>query len=118
MDFQPLVSKMDAMVSQGDIVNAVKTYFADHASTSDYGRVTTRGKQQMVEKMEGFLNSIAEVKDIRLHRSIVEGNVSASEFTFHFDMKDGSEIYWHEIIRRIWNDDGQVVAEEYFNAQN
>ena len=32
-------------------------------------------------------------------------------------MKDNSNIYWHEIIRRIWNDEGKVIQEEYFNAQ-
>jgi hypothetical protein len=46
----------------------------------------------------------------------VDGNVSASEFTFDFTMKDNSAIYWHEIIRRIWSDKGEVVQEEYFNA--
>jgi hypothetical protein len=46
----------------------------------------------------------------------VDGHVSASEFTFDFDMKDGSKIYWLEIIRRVWNAEGKVIQEEYFNA--
>ena len=118
MDVKSQVQKMDAMVSQGDIVNAVKTFFADSAATSDYGKVATQNKAQMVEKMEGFLGAIASVNGITHHYSLVDGNVSASEFTFDFDMKDGSKIYWHEIIRRIWNDDHQVTHEEYFNAQS
>ena len=116
MDIRNQVLKMDEMVSQGDIVNAVKTFFADGATTADYGDVATSGKQQMVEKMEGFLGGIAKVNGITLHHSIVDGSTSASEFTFDFDMKDGSKIYWHEIIRRLWNEQGQVVQEEYFNA--
>ncbi len=71
----------------------------------------------MVIKMEGFVAGIGKVNGITLHHSIVERNVSASEFTFDFDMKDGSKIYWHEIIRRIWNDEGKVIQEEYFNAE-
>ncbi len=116
MNIRHQVQKMDAMVSQGDIVNAVKTFFCDKATTSDYSSVATDGKPQMVEKMEGFLGSIAKVNGITHHHSIVDGNVSASEFTFDFDMKDGSKIYWHEIIRRIWNEEGKVTQEEYFNA--
>jgi len=116
MDIKTQVQQMDAMVAHGDIVNAVKTYFADGAATSDYGEVTTNGKQQMVAKMEGFVNSIAQVNGITHHHSLVDGQVSASEFTFDFAMKDGSNIYWHEIIRRIWNDEGKVSQEEYFNA--
>ncbi|WP_339608489.1 hypothetical protein [uncultured Roseivirga sp.] len=117
MDIKNRVKEMDALVSQGDIVNAVKSFFAENASTSDYGTVTTSNKLQMVGKMEGFLNAIKNVNGITHHHSIVDGNVSASEFTFNFDMKDGSKIYWHEIIRRIWNEEGKVVGETYFNAQ-
>jgi len=118
MNIKEQVAQMDAMVSKGDIVNAVKDFFADDASTSDYGKVATGTKQQMVEKMEGFLGAIAAVNGITHHRSIVDGNDSASEFTFDFNMQDGSTIYWHEIIRREWNDAGKVVKEEYFDALN
>ena len=116
MNIKNQVEKMDAMVSRGDIINAVKTFFCDKAKTSDYGNAATEGKQQMVEKMEGFLGSIAKVNGITHHRSIVDGNCSASEFTFDFDMIDGGKIYWHEIIRRIWNEEGKVTNESYFNA--
>ena len=118
MNIKEQATKMDEMVSQGDIVNAVKKYFAEDAATSDYSKVTTSGKAQMVEKMEGFLGAIAKVNGITHHHTIVDGNVSASEFTFDFDMKDSSTIYWHEIIRRKWNDQGEVVQEEYFDALN
>jgi len=118
METNSQVQKMDAMVSQGDIVNAVKEFFATNAKTSDYAQVATSNKEQMVEKMEGFLSAIEKVNGITHHRTLVDGNTSTSEFTFDFDMKDGSKIYWHEIIRRIWNTEGQVIEEEYFDAKN
>ncbi|WP_299680603.1 hypothetical protein [uncultured Dokdonia sp.] len=116
MNIKDQVTKMDAIVSKGAIVDAVKEFFADNATTSDYGNGGTNGKAEMITKMEGFAGAIAAVNGITHHRSIVDGNVSASEFTFDFDMKDGSKIYWHEIIRRVWNEQGQVIQEEYFNA--
>jgi len=116
MDIKTQVTKMDTIVAQGAIVDAVKEFFADNATTSDYGNGGTSGKQEMIAKMEGFAGAIAAVNGITHHHSIVEGKVSASEFTFDFDMKDGSKIYWHEIIRRVWNEEGKVVREEYFNA--
>ena len=117
MDIKTQVQKIDAIVRQGAIVDAVKEFFADNATTSDYGGGTTNKKSEMIQKMEGFVNSIEKVNGITQHQSIVDGNVSASEFTFDFDMKDGNKIYWHEIIRRVWNDEGKVIEEEYFNAQ-
>ena len=116
MNIKEQVLKMDAMVSQGDIVNATKVYFADQAVSSDYSEVKMSDKAAHVAKMEGFLGAIAEVNGITHHHTVVDGNISASEFTFDFNMKDGSKIYWHEIIRRVWNDEGKVIQEEYFNA--
>ena len=117
MDIKDQVTKIDAIVSTGAIVDAVKDFFADTVTTSDYGKGGTTGKSEMISKMEGFAGAIAKVNGITHHHSIVDGNVSASEFTFDFDMKDGSKIYWHEIIRRVWNGQGLVIQEEYFNAQ-
>lgn len=116
MDISTQVQKMDALVAQGAIVDAVQSYFAPEAKTADYSDITTTSKEQMVAKMEGFVSNIANVNGITHHLTITEGNVSASEFTFDFDMKDGSKILWHEIIRRIWNENGEVIAEEFFNA--
>lgn len=117
MNIKSLALEMDGVVAQGAIVDAVKQFFSEEASTSDYNGVATTNKQQMVEKMEGFAGAIAQVNGIQHHATIVDGNESASEFTFDFNMKDNSKIYWHEIIRRSWNDQGKVVHEEYFNAQ-
>ena len=117
MDIKTQVQQLDAMLAQGAIVDAVKTFFADQANTSDYGKVTTSSKAQMIEKMEGFTGAIAKVNGITHHHTLVDGNVSASEFTFDFDMKDGSKIYWHEIIRRIWDKQGKIIQEEYFDAK-
>ncbi|WP_347922014.1 hypothetical protein [Pontimicrobium sp. SW4] len=116
MNIKELAVEMDSVVAQGAIVDAVKQFFANEATTSDFGDVKTSNKNQMIEKMEGFAGAIAEVNGIKHHHTIVDGNVSASEFTFDFSMKDGSHIYWHEIIRRIWNEEGKVIQEDYFNA--
>jgi hypothetical protein len=116
MNIKDQVTKMDALVSQGAIVDAVKTYFCDMATTSDYGDVKTNGKQEMIAKMEGFTGSIANVNGITHHKTLVDGQNSTSEFTFDFDMKDGSKVLWHEIINRQWDDKGHVTKEEYFLA--
>lgn len=116
MDIRELTTEMDGMVAQGAIVEAVEKFFADDAATSDYNQVTTNGKDQMIEKMKEFTAAIANVNGITLHNTLVDGNVSTSEFTFELEMKDNSSIYWHEIIKRIWNDQGEVIFEEYFNA--
>jgi len=117
MEIKNQVKKMDAIVAKGAIVDAVKEFFSENANTADYGNSGTKGKSEMIDKMEGFANAIEKVNSITHHSTIVEDNVSASEFTFDFNMKDGSKIYWHEIIKRVWDKEGKVIHEEYFNAE-
>lgn len=116
MDIKSKVQVMDALVAKGEIIKAVENNFCDMASTSDYGQTTTSGKPAMIDKMNGFLGSIANVNGITHHNTIVDGNTSVSEFTFDFDMKDGSKILWHELIKREWSDEGKVTSETFFNA--
>lgn len=113
MSVQNLNTELDTIVSKGDMVTAVTSYFADDAVTTDHDGTVITNKAGHIAKMEGFLGAIAKVNGITHHSSAVNGNVSFSEFTFDFDMKDGSKILWHEILRRQW-EDGKIVSEKYF----
>jgi hypothetical protein len=61
---------MNAIVNQGAIVDAVKEFFAENANTYDYGNGGTKGKPEMIAKMEKFAGAIAKVNSITHHRSI------------------------------------------------
>lgn len=113
MEILTLVQEMDDMVQKGQIVEAVDAYFGDAAVTEDFDGTVTRNKGEMLEKMRTFLSAIEKVNGITLHHATVNDTVSMSEYTFDFDMKDGSKVLWHEIIRRVW-EDGKVVNEQYF----
>ena len=116
MNIRSHVKRLDGMVSKGAIVDAVQEFFSQNSITSDYNNVTTESKSQMIEKMKGFVGAIANVNDITHHQTLVDADTSVSEFTFDFDMKDGSKILWHEIIKRKWNAEGKVISEQYFQA--
>ena len=115
MDVKALNTQMDGLIKKGEMVAAVQQFYAEDASSADYGGVATTSKQQMIEKMEGFLGAIAKVNEITHLDTLVDGSKSASRFVFDFDMKDNTHIHWHEIIKRDWQN-GKVVNEEYFNA--
>lgn len=115
LELNQIIFDKHQMVKSGQIVEATEKYFADHAKTADFDGSTTNSKQEMITKMEGFAGAIANVNDITLHHANTEGNVSFAEYTFDFDMKDGSKILWHEIIRSVW-DNGKIVEEQYFKG--
>lgn len=110
-----IFSAKNKMVKKGQIVEATEKYFADNAMTIDFDGTETHNKSQMVEKMQGFADAIANVNGITLHHTSLNDNISFAEFTFDFDMKDGSKILWHEILRTVWKN-GQIVEEQYFKA--
>ena len=110
---EELVKQMDYMVLQGQIPQAVERFFAEDAHTKDVDGSETNTKSEAVSKLTGFAGSIKEVKEIKLISRGCKDNDSFSEFHFHFGMADGSEIDWHEVIKRTWQN-GLVVDETYF----
>lgn len=114
-NLQEILTDKNAMVKQGQVVEATEKFFANDAKTFDHTGATTSNKDEMLEKMRGFVGAIKAVNGITLHNEALKGNVSFSEFTFDFDMQDGSNILWHEIIRSVWKD-GKITEERYFIA--
>lgn len=110
-----ILSAKNEMVKKGQIVEATEKYFAPSARTLDFDGTVTKGKEEMLTKMRGFAGAIAKVNGITLHHTALSEDVSFAEFTFDFDMKDGSKILWHEILRTVWQN-GQIVEEQYFKA--
>jgi len=110
-----IFSAKNEMVKKGQIVEATEKYFASNAKTIDFDGTITNDKSEMLTKMQGFAGAIAKVNGVTLHHRSVNGDVSFAEFTFDFDMKDGSKILWHEILRTVWQN-GQIVEEQYFKA--
>ncbi|WP_416866688.1 MAG: hypothetical protein ACMVP2_03240 [Imperialibacter sp.] len=110
-----IFSAKNEMVKKGQIVEATEKYFAPNAKTIDFDGTVTHNKSEMVAKMQGFAGAIAKVNGIELHHAALNGDTSFAEFTFDFDMKDGSKILWHEILKTSWKN-GQIVEEQYFKA--
>lgn len=112
---QELIDAKVELMKQGKMVEATEQFFAENAETVDFTGVVTSSREAMIEKMNGFLGSISKVNGITFHNSAVSGNVSFVEFTFDFDMSDGSKVLWHEVIRSVW-ENGQIVQEQFFTA--
>lgn len=115
MNLSEIVSAKVEMMKQGQVVEATEKYFAENAETIDFSGAITSGRSEMVEKMKEFTSSIQKVNGITHHNTAINDDVSFLEFTFDFDMSDGSKVLWHEIIRSVWKD-GKIVSEQFFQA--
>jgi hypothetical protein len=110
-----LVAAKNELVLNGKMIEATQKYFALNAKSVDFDGSRTRNQAEMITKMENFLGAIAKVNGITLNHTATTGNVSFAEFTFDFDMVDGSKILWHEILRSVW-EDGKIIEEQYFKG--
>ncbi len=113
MTIQENLTKMNSLISQGQIIDAVDQFFHDNILTQEVGGEPKQGKALKREGLVDFVNNIAAVKEITVHNNAINGDTSYSEYTFRFDFKDGSNVNWNEIISRQWDGD-QVVRERYF----
>ncbi len=114
-NLEELTNGKNEMITSGQIIEAAEKYFAPHVKTIDFDGTVTEGKKETLKKLNSFVGAIQNVNEITLHRSVSCDNASFSEYVFSFEMKDGSNIYWHEIIRSIW-ENGQIVTEQYFKG--
>jgi hypothetical protein len=114
-NLQELSNAKNEMVTNGQIIDAAEKYFASNIKTIDFDGTVTEGKQETLKKLNEFVGSIQKVDQIKLLLSASYASASFSEYIFSFEMKDGSKIYWHEIIRSLW-ENGQIVEEQYFKG--
>lgn len=108
-------SAKNEMIKSGQIVKAMEMYFARNAKTKNFDGTVTKTKAEIVKKMQGFAATIATVNVITLLYSAISGNISFAEFNVDFDMKDGSRVLWHEIIRSVW-EKGEIIEEQHFKG--
>ena len=110
-----LVAEKNEMILKGQLLEAIEKYFAPDAKTVDFTGRKGNGKEDIIAGQKKDVEMIAKVNEISVHKVGVGDNVTFAEFVFDLDMKDGSKIYWHEIIYSIWKD-GKIIYEEYFKG--
>jgi len=113
MNLKEQLNQLESLVTQGRILDAVDEFFHHDIVTKDPGQEETKGKAAKRKMLEGFLGGIQKVNGIKLLSSAVGDSVTLSEYIFDFDMKDGSKIYWNEVIRRTWKE-GKITNERYY----
>ena len=114
-NLQELSDAMNDMVVSGQLIEAGEKYYASDIRTVEFDGRLTEGKEAAMKKLSEFVGSIKSVKEITCLRSASDDNASFAEYILSLEMKDGSDVYLHEIVRSLW-ENGQVVEERYFKG--
>ena len=110
-----LSAEENEMVLQGKFLDAINKFFVPDCKSIDFDETITNNLEEKIAKAKAIIAIIKKINSITLHHTAISGNVAFAEFTFDFDMKDGSRIYWHEVIRTVWKDD-KIIEEQYFKS--
>ncbi len=113
-NIQDLETRLNALIQQGKILDALNTYFAEDASFQEGTSKPRVGRKANEEFLKGFLGSLKAFNGAKLHAQAVNGNLSFSEWTFDMVGPEGP-IVWNEVFRREWRD-GKVISERYYNV--
>jgi ketosteroid isomerase-like protein len=114
-ELKELFAEKNEMVTKGQILEAVEKFFATDARTVDFNGQKGNGKQDIIAIQKQMVGMIEKVNEISLHRVGVGDDVTFAEFIIDLNFKDGTKIYWHEIIYSVWKN-GKIVYEEYFKG--
>ena len=100
--------QLDELIAKGELLAAIDQFYT----------APTEGTDERKNHAVAFLANVETINAIHLLNSTYsEDNVTMSEFSFDYTMKDGNHKRWNEIIRRRWAN-GKVVDERAFRIDN
>ena len=117
MDLKKQLADLDAQVVSGDILGAFDHFFSEGCTTFSNEADRTHSKEQKRGALVWFLGNIEKTNRIELiGKPTIEGDVTVSQFLFDFTNKQGEQLVWNELLRRVWSK-GLVVSEQYLAVQ-
>lgn len=115
-DVHTQLQALDAMISQGKILESLPIHFAENCSFTEMGSGACRSdRSAQHEHLSGFFSTLQGFHGATLHSHAAHGDTTLSEWTFEMTGADGSSIVWNEVLVRRWKG-GQVISEKYYNA--
>ena len=115
----PSITTLDADLNQqilsGNALAGFDTYYADHCVMQEGLGDERVGKEVNRTYEENFFGSIAEVHNVELLGSAVNGERSYSEWIFDVTFKDGNRVKLTQASARRWTN-GQITHERFYSA--
>jgi len=113
MSLQDRLKQLDELVTQGKLEAAVEQFY--HPNVVCYSNLNdvTIGKEEKLQSIRAFRNSVALINHIGLRNQTFGANVTMSEFMIDIAYKFGKRVVREEIIKRVWLD-GMIMEERYY----
>ena len=114
-DLKSKVERVQAMIGQGQVLEAFDTYYADDVVMTEKGQEPRVGKQANREFEEYFVKGLTEFRGFEVKSLAVseETGVAFVETYNDFTHKDWGDQQRTQVAIQQWKD-GQIVSEEFY----
>lgn len=114
MDFKRRVQALSELISNGDTINAIELFYADHVEVQENEHSPRIGKSLCLEEEINNLKKVRLFKATLLNQAIdVEKCIVFSEWLFEVTRLDSSRYSLREVSVQQWQN-GLVVKEQFY----
>lgn len=100
------------LVEDGQTVQAMERFYADHATMQENASAPRVGKTALVEHEERALDSINSLKATCVRPVFVSGDFAVVRWIFEIQDKKGKSVRFEELAHQRW--EGDLMVEERF----
>jgi ketosteroid isomerase-like protein len=110
---ESLDRKLNEAILSGKALEAFDEYYADDVTMQENNGEPFAGKAVNREREVKFFSTVAQLHEIKLLASAVNGNVSFGEWLYDITFKDGNRYSLEQVAVRRWKN-GKVAAERFY----
>ena len=111
MSIKPQVLDLISLVENGQMLEAMTRYYAEHVTMQENIAPPTVGFAENFAREQAFYGSLERLK-FSLVSVVVEGDRAAINWVFDYTTADGTPYRMDEIAIQTWRD-GKIVHERY-----
>lgn len=117
-EVKDVLNEMLGILQEGRMTEGQEVYFAENVVTQEGNNPAMTGKQNAIERLNNFRESIgvAEFISYKIGDVAVKGNTSFYDAVLTLKLKNGETINLEQVVKTVWNDEGKIVFERYYHG--
>jgi len=117
-EVKEVLNEMLGILQEGRMTEGQEIYLAEDAVTQEGNNPALTGKQNAIERLNSFRESIgvAEFISYKIGDVAVEGNTSFYDAVLTLKLTNGETISLEQVVKTIWNDEGKIEFERYYHG--
>jgi hypothetical protein len=117
-EVKEVLNEMLGILQEGRMTEGQEVYFNDDVVTQEGNNPPLTGKQNAIERLNDFRNSIgvAEFISYKVGDVAVEGSTSFYDAVLTLKLNNGQTISLEQVVKTVWNDQGKIAFERYYHG--